>query len=126
MVQSVLPAVLPCMHGACSGRAPEYLRLNPRVIEIVKHFMAAKKPVACICHGAQLLAAAGGRLAARACACRGLVAVVLLCGSFRPFLGGPRLYAASLNDPMPRVRTLPWQAASAAAPAPPTRPADPR
>ncbi|EFN56753.1 hypothetical protein CHLNCDRAFT_51527 [Chlorella variabilis] len=41
------------------GRAPEYLRLNPRVIEIVKHFMAAKKPVACICHGAQLLAAAG-------------------------------------------------------------------
>ncbi|KAI3427154.1 hypothetical protein D9Q98_007091 [Chlorella vulgaris] len=41
------------------GRAPEYLRLNPRVLEIVQHFMAASKPVACICHGAQLLAAAG-------------------------------------------------------------------
>ncbi len=41
------------------GRAPEYLRLNPRVLEIVRHFAAAKKPLAAICHGAQLLAAAG-------------------------------------------------------------------
>jgi len=41
------------------GRAPEYIRLNPRVIEIVKHFAAAKKPLAAICHGAQVLAAAG-------------------------------------------------------------------
>ncbi|EFL51796.1 intracellular protease, PfpI family [Solidesulfovibrio fructosivorans JJ]] len=41
------------------GRAPEYIRLNPRVIEIVKHFGAAKKPIAAICHGPQLLAAAG-------------------------------------------------------------------
>ena len=41
------------------GRAPEYIRLNPRVIEIVKHFAAAKKPLASICHGAQVLAAAG-------------------------------------------------------------------
>ena len=41
------------------GRAPEYLRLNPRVIEIVKHFGATKKPIAAICHGPQLLAAAG-------------------------------------------------------------------
>lgn len=40
------------------GRAPEYLRLNPRVIEIVRHFFLAKKPVAAICHGAQILAAA--------------------------------------------------------------------
>ena len=40
------------------GRAPEYLRLNPRVIEIVKHFFNANKPVAAICHGAQILAAA--------------------------------------------------------------------
>jgi protease I len=40
------------------GRAPEYLRLNARVIEIVRHFFAAKKPVAAICHGAQILAAA--------------------------------------------------------------------
>ena len=40
------------------GRAPEYLRLNPKVIEVVRHFFAADKPVAAICHGAQLLAAA--------------------------------------------------------------------
>lgn len=40
------------------GRAPEYLRLDPRVIEIVQHFFKTNKPVAAICHGAQLLAAA--------------------------------------------------------------------
>ncbi len=41
------------------GRAPEYLRLNPEVVAAVKHFVEAGKPVAAICHGAQLLAAAG-------------------------------------------------------------------
>ncbi|RHW21163.1 DJ-1/PfpI family protein [Pseudomonas jilinensis] len=41
------------------GRAPEYLRLNPRVIEIVQAFNQAGKPIAAVCHGAQLLAAAG-------------------------------------------------------------------
>jgi protease I len=41
------------------GRAPEYIRLNPRVLEIVRHFATAKKPIAAICHGAQVLAAAG-------------------------------------------------------------------
>ena len=40
------------------GRAPEYLRLNPRVIEIVRQFAEAGKPIAAVCHGAQLLAAA--------------------------------------------------------------------
>lgn len=40
------------------GRAPEYLRLNGRVIEIVRQFAEAKKPIAAVCHGAQLLAAA--------------------------------------------------------------------
>ena len=40
------------------GRAPEYLRLNPRVIAIVQEFAAASKPIAAVCHGAQLLAAA--------------------------------------------------------------------
>ena len=48
------------------GRAPEYIRLNPRVIEIVQHFAGAKKPIAAICHGAQLLAAAGA-LEGRTC-----------------------------------------------------------
>jgi protease I len=41
------------------GRAPEYLRLNPAVIAAVRHFAGANKPIAAICHGAQLLAAAG-------------------------------------------------------------------
>jgi protease I len=41
------------------GRAPEYLRLNEDVLRIVRHFAEAKKPIAAICHGAQLLAAAG-------------------------------------------------------------------
>jgi protease I len=40
------------------GRAPEYIRLNPRVLDIVRHFFGAEKPVAAICHGAQVLAAA--------------------------------------------------------------------
>lgn len=40
------------------GRAPEYLRLNPKVLEIVQHFEQAKKPIAALCHGSQILAAA--------------------------------------------------------------------
>jgi protease I len=41
------------------GRAPEYLRLNPRVLEVVRHFFERRKPVAAICHGPQVLVAAG-------------------------------------------------------------------
>ncbi len=41
------------------GRAPEYIRLNAKVLEIVRHFFAENKPVASICHGAQVLVAAG-------------------------------------------------------------------
>ncbi len=41
------------------GRAPEYIRLNQDVIRMVQHFATAGKPIAAICHGAQLLAAAG-------------------------------------------------------------------
>jgi protease I len=41
------------------GRAPEYLRLNPRVINIVRHFADASKPIAAVCHGPQVLTAAG-------------------------------------------------------------------
>ena len=40
------------------GRAPEYIRLNPRVLEIVRHFDRAAKPIAAVCHGLQVLAAA--------------------------------------------------------------------
>ena len=41
------------------GRSPEYLRLNESVLDVVRHFSKADKPIAAICHGAQLLAAAG-------------------------------------------------------------------
>ena len=41
------------------GRAPEYLRLNGKVLDIVRHFDKAGKPIAALCHGPQLLAAAG-------------------------------------------------------------------
>lgn len=49
------------------GRAPEYIRLNETVLEIVRHFARADKPIAAVCHGAQVLAAAGV-LAGKACA----------------------------------------------------------
>ncbi len=41
------------------GRAPEYPRLNDRVLEMVRHFADAGKPIAAVCHGARMLAAAG-------------------------------------------------------------------
>ncbi len=41
------------------GRAPEYIRLNPKVIKIVQDFEKDKKPIAAICHGIQVLTAAG-------------------------------------------------------------------
>jgi protease I len=41
------------------GRAPEYLRLNPQVLQLVRHFAQTCKPMAAICHGPQILVAAG-------------------------------------------------------------------
>ncbi|MGC4002718.1 MAG: DJ-1/PfpI family protein [Pirellulales bacterium] len=55
------------------GRAPEYLRLNDRVLEIARHFMTADKPVAAHCHGLQILTAADvvrGRLCTAYPACK--------------------------------------------------------
>ncbi|MBD8876338.1 DJ-1/PfpI family protein [Roseibium polysiphoniae] len=55
------------------GRAPEYLRLDKDVIAAVEHFFETGKPVAAICHGAQLLAAARvieGRTVSAYPACR--------------------------------------------------------
>ncbi len=49
------------------GRAPEYIRLNDRVLEITRHFAEANKPIAAVCHGPQVLAAAGV-LGGRECA----------------------------------------------------------
>ncbi|WP_165770116.1 DJ-1/PfpI family protein [Thauera propionica] len=55
------------------GRGPEYLRMNDAVVAMVRHFFDADKPVAAICHGAQLLAGARvleGRLCSAYPACR--------------------------------------------------------
>lgn len=55
------------------GRAPEYLRMNDAVLALVRHFAKDDKPIAAICHGAQLLAGAGvleGRLCSAYPACR--------------------------------------------------------
>jgi protease I len=41
------------------GRAPEYIRLNEAVLKAVQHFAQSNKPIAAVCHGAQVLAAAG-------------------------------------------------------------------
>jgi protease I len=49
------------------------MRLNPKVLDLVRHFFDTKKPVAAICHGAQVLAAAGvlkGRKCSAYPACR--------------------------------------------------------
>jgi protease I len=50
------------------GRAPEYIRLNAQVLEIVRHFASENKPIAALCHGAQVLAAAGV-LQGKKCSC---------------------------------------------------------
>lgn len=41
------------------GRAPEYLRLNEKVVEIAKYFLETDKPLGVICHGPQILCATG-------------------------------------------------------------------
>ncbi len=41
------------------GRAPEYIRLNKTVLDLVRRFADSNKPIAAVCHGAQVLAAAG-------------------------------------------------------------------
>jgi len=55
------------------GRAPEYLRYDQHLLAIVQHFFAANKPVAVVCHGAEIVATAGviqGRRMATVPKCR--------------------------------------------------------
>lgn len=70
------------------GRAPEYLRMNPAVLELVRAFHTAQKPLAAICHGPQILAAADV-LRGRACSAYPAVAydVTSAGGSFVPANG---------------------------------------
>jgi protease I len=55
-------AVIPAAYDALvlpGGRSPEYLRLDERVLALVRHFAEMGKPIASVCHGQQILAAAG-------------------------------------------------------------------
>ncbi|WP_409992667.1 DJ-1/PfpI family protein [Plasticicumulans sp.] len=63
------------------GRAPEYLRMNARVLELVRAFDDAQKPIAAVCHGAQLLAAAGILKGRRVSAYPACAAEVKLAGA---------------------------------------------
>ena len=61
-LNATFAAVTPSDYDALvvpGGRAPEYLRLNDAVLKMVQHFAKANKPIASLCHGPQLLAAAG-------------------------------------------------------------------
>ena len=71
MLNATFDAIKPETYDALiipGGRAPEYLRLNPKVLEIVRHFARSHKTIAAICHGAQVLAAADV-LRGRRCSC---------------------------------------------------------
>jgi deglycase len=63
------------------GRAPEYLRMNADVIAFVQHFAHEKKPIAAVCHAAQLLAAAGVIRGKRVSAYPACAAEVRLAGA---------------------------------------------
>jgi protease I len=61
-LNATLAEIKPASYDALvvpGGRAPEYLRMHEPVLEIVRHFAQTGKPIASICHGPQLLAAAG-------------------------------------------------------------------
>ena len=91
------------------GRAPEYIRLNPRVLEIVRHFAAAKKPVASICHGQQVLVAAG---VVQGCQCTAYPAV-------RPDLEAAGATWAEVNDTFTNAVVDGWLVTAPAWPAHP-------
>ncbi|HBE71413.1 MAG TPA: protease [Planctomycetaceae bacterium] len=61
------------------GRAPEYLRLDQKVLDLTKHFVESGKPVAAICHGPQILAAAGV-LDGKHCSCYPAVSAEVIVG----------------------------------------------
>lgn len=63
------------------GRAPEYLRLDEQVLGIVRSFVSRQRPIAAICHGLQLLAAAGVLEGKRCTAYPACAPEISLCGA---------------------------------------------
>ncbi len=78
------------------GRAPEYLRLNDRVLEIVRHFAETGKPIAAICHGPQILAAAGV-LVDRECSCYPAVRFEVTAGGGKYVTPAPTMDSAHVQ-----------------------------
>lgn len=89
-VQSYDALVIP------GGRAPEYLRLNERVLSIVRHFSESNKPIAAICHGAQILVAAGV-LKGKSCSCYPAVAPDIVCAGGTYVTPSPGLDSAHVD-----------------------------
>ena len=55
------------------GRAPEYIRYDPDLVRVTRHFFEANKPIGCVCHGVEIPAYAGcvtGRRMATVPKCR--------------------------------------------------------
>jgi protease I len=92
------------------GRAPEYLRLNGRVIEIVRHFANGRKPIAAICHGPQILVAAGV-LSGRRCSAYPAVRPEVSAGGGQWCEPGPGLDTACVDGNL--VTAPAWPAHSA-------------
>ena len=93
------------------GRAPEYLRMHPRVVEIVQQFHQAKKPIAAICHGPQLLAAAGVLQGRKCTAYPALKPDLELCGMtwLEPGEGLDDIHRITLHVSLaPAGRTILW------------------
>ena len=77
-------AVVPAAYDALvipGGRAPEYLRLDERVLAVVRHFAEMRKPIAAVCHAMQILTAAGVMAGRRSTAYPALKPDLLRCGA---------------------------------------------
>lgn len=79
------------------GRAPEYLRLDETVLSMVRHFAETKKPIAAICHGPQILVAAGV-LADRKCSSYPAVAPEITAAGGFYVSPGPNMDTAHVDS----------------------------
>ena len=95
------------------GRGPEYLRTYPAVVAMVKHFFETNKPVAAVCHGAQLLAGAGvlkGRTCSAYPACR--VEVEIAGGTYADIAIDAAITEGNLVSAPARCACMAWPPAS--------------
>ena len=95
------------------GRGPEYLRTYPAVVALVKHFFETNKPVAAVCHGAQLLAGAGvlkGRTCSAYPACR--VEVEIAGGTYADIAIDAAITEGNLVSAPARCACTAWPPAS--------------